>query len=498
MVMADYRNIERPQKIKDLFFYFQKNEILLYLFLHNSILLPVEDCIKKDRGLANVSFREGNFVVEYDKGMFDLMTREQIYYVLLHEAFHVFKEHLQYELRFVGRNNPKLLNISMDCVINEDIEKITEHNSKHIHTLLVPRKPTVINPCMLELEFKKKYKEPQWTTEIVYDWYLEKAKSQAKKNKRDYLKEGSFCRIKKSGDPNDDKYGIILKEKKDGTYDVETRNKEEIFEEIYKLPKTTDPGERSTGNYTLDELIPLLFPTKNDLSNYVFVDCDADFEVFMPDFGSFEKNNETNLEKVSEEQRVLVNRILEEARQIKRMNKKSFSQEGSGHAFFNKIDELYSKNLVNWKAAIRRKIDYFIIKENSSKAEYRSSYLTYLRNPRSKYGILSKHIIEHKSTFAPNILLSIDVSGSIFCSQNELKLFFSEIESLSKWLATIDGNIFTFQWDTSVTMGLELYQPGDWKKIKHGKKKIKGGGGTTPSVAFKYLNSIFQKEKIII
>ena len=162
---------------------------------------------------------------------------------------------------------------------------------------------------------------------------------------------------------------------------------------------------------------------------------------------------------------------------------------------FNNIDELYSKNLVNWKAKIRRKIDYFIVKETSSKNEYKKSYITYLRNPRSRYGIISKHLIEEKSKFAPNVILSIDTSGSIFSSENDLKLFFSEIENISKWLKTLDGRVFTFQWDTNITNRLEVYSPGDWKKIKHGKKEIKGGGGTTPRIAFEYLESIFKRSK---
>ena len=323
---------EKPQKIKDLYFHFQKNEILLYLFLHNSILIPC-DTLRNKRGLANVSFRSDRFVIEYDRDMFEKMSREQIYYVLLHEAFHVFKLHLQFLQRFRGREIFSILNTSMDCAINEGIEEIIEKNKKYDNTLLVPKKPTLTPPCLLPKPFKKKYKRHEWTTEIIYDWILEETKKQSKLMKKMFLKVGIFCKIRKLEDPNDNKYGIITKENSNETYELETRTEEEVLEALLDLPKKAEPEERFTGTYTEDELIPVVLSSDFKCSSTI-PSLDPDFEIVHSELGSFEKSSSGNFEKINEQQSVTLNRILEEARQIKRMNKKSFSQEGSGHAFF--------------------------------------------------------------------------------------------------------------------------------------------------------------------
>ena len=57
------------------------------------------------------------------------------------------------------------------------------------------------------------------------------------------------------------------------------------------------------------------------------------------------------------------------------------------------------------------------------------------------------------------------------------------------------GSILTLQWGTEITEGLTEYKEKDWKKFAEGKRKVLGGGGTTPEIVFDYLEKVFTKKK---
>ena len=484
---------ERPQKIKDLLYYFQNKEILLYLFLINCKLIP-DETIHKEWSLANVSFQDGNFVLRYNEERFEEMTREEIYFVLLHEAFHVFKLHLTLRDRFKGRDNFELLNLAMDAVINEEIKEIAGKNNEEEHKLLIPKIETFPVFYMPD-EFKKKFPKDKHTTEIVYDFLLENGPKLG--NPKDLLVKGGFCKVVKPGDKNDGDYGQIMKIDGNGDCDVDILGKDEIIDRILNPNKDAKNNPTSKGNYSKEELIPVIPGVEGQKFKNPGEKA-AEIEVVMPDIGSFKRSEEEgDGGNAADEYRseTMLKKMVEEAKQLKKLEDKDHSSTGSGNFLYEKINELYSKKLINWKSLLRRNVDLFIVKEKANDKKYKKSYITYLRNPKSRYGILYKHLLKEKNNFAPYVILAIDTSGSIFMSENELKLFFTEIENLSRWLETMKGKVLTVQWDTTITERLTAYRTGDWKKISHGKKNIVGGGGTDPTSVFKYLEKIFQKNE---
>ena len=488
------------EKLEDLMFYFQKNEILLYLFLSTCQKIPTR-VNRLSNGMpfiAAVSFNVDRFILIYNIDAFAEMTREQIYFVLIHEAFHAFRLHCSMRFRFKGRDHPLLLNVAMDGVINEDILEIKKEREKETHKYLLP--DMLESGVLFEEEYRKKTSKDKRTTENYYDWLEEKANSAYKKSKEQLLAPGSYVKDEEGN------YGKIIKKKEDGTFEVEKKSLEEIFDEVDGKNKQKgkqgqdqqgqDQQGQESGNYHSNELTPVI-PIKSNGSNLksnLGNTVSGNAEVIMKDIGMVKPSEDEKGQKAESNAEVLLKNLVEEAKNIQK-HQKDYSPDGSGNNFFTRIEELYKKSVVNWRAILRRKIDYFMVREKSSRKIQKKSYITWLRNPRSRYGILSKHFIDSNDNFSPYMIVAIDTSGSIFCSDNELRLFFTEIDSISKWLNTMGGKVFTLQWDTEITEEITPYIHGDWKKIREKQKKIIGGGGTDPSCIFKYLEKQFIKHK---
>jgi predicted metal-dependent peptidase len=91
-----------------------------------------------------------------------------------------------------------------------------------------------------------------------------------------------------------------------------------------------------------------------------------------------------------------------------------------------------------------------------------------------------------KKKESPQWYVGIDTSGSV--SNNDLAMFFGEIESIAK-----NGKIHLLQCDTELTDS-GIYKKGSWNKIE-----IKGRGGTELSPFFKYMiDNKVDKSKLII
>jgi predicted metal-dependent peptidase len=227
-----------------------------------------------------------------------------------------------------------------------------------------------------------------------------------------------------------------------------------------------------------ENLIPVVSYGKN--KGVINVEDNEEIIVLNPD-AHFDEDKE-NIE-----QKIIAEKIFEKAKEMQRnINKRGGKGSGS---LFSQIEELY-KPKVNWKKEINKLLNVYY-SNNCNLTKEKPSFITYPWNPKSRYGILCKHRIEEIQNIQKYIIIAIDTSGSIFFDKEEVKTFFSEMESLAKWLSfSKEGKIFTVQWDYDVVEGLKEYEKGNWKNFK-----LKGGGGTRPHSVFNYLSKIYLDKK---
>ena len=450
----------RPDKISKLAIYTQVHEPLLYLFIINADFVEDDGTVLGKLGYAGVGMKNKRIVFYYRPRMLDL-SREELYFLMLHEAFHIFKKHLV-NYKDLWEENSIILNMAQDTVINEELARW-------------PRSVAGITPklmpfvCLADAEYKQKYSKlgnQAYTTRRLYDYLINK-----KITKEDLLKNGSYVRIKDT-----DKYGQITDDPNNGEngfYYVDTMSKEEFEQKIMgeelnrKLSKT---------KFHKDVLIPIVRGGVEGNSKEV------DFEVEIIDpIDTHIENSE--VEDIDME--VLAKKIFEQAKDME-SNRKSAGIGGGN--FLNNIKELY-KSKVNWKKELNKHLNVYY-SNNCKAVTTKPSFVTYPWNPKSRYGILCKHTIEEIGNKQKIIIIAIDTSGSVFYNKKEMATFFTEIEALAKWFEfTREGTVLSIQWDGQVEEGLQVYQKNDWKKFG-----LKGGGGTVPHALFKYFTDTFEEK----
>ncbi len=451
----------RPEKISKLAMFAQVNEPLVYLFIINSDFILDDECkFLPQYALAGVMVKNKRILFFYKSEILEL-DRETLFFVILHEAFHIFKKHLERHGDLI-KENPIILNMAQDTVINEEIADWPVSNTK------TDIKPKLLENIMrAEKEFfdlHQKLGKEALTTRRVYDYLINK-----KIKKEDLLKPGSFARIKGT-----ETYGKIDSINKDGTYRVEEMSKED-FEKAVNGGKSKT--QHSKGNYTSDELIPVV--RGGSYSNGV----EVDFEVEAID--SFDVHfKQEEIDDI--EQEVLAKKMFEQAKEMERQTKHTA---GNTAGNFSKIIEELYKPKVNWKKELHKNLNLFYSNDCKTKTR-RKSFITYPWNPKSRYGILCKHTIEETSNRQKYVIVATDTSGSVFYDKHEMQNFFTEIEAISKWFEfTKEGIILSVQWDAEIAEGLKKYKKGDWKKFQ-----VKGGGGTVPHSVFNYLTKIYTKK----
>jgi predicted metal-dependent peptidase len=436
-------------------------EPLIYLFIINTDFVPEEKLLERLGGFACVTFKNKRVNFIYDPMIFEKFDVREIYFIVLHEAFHIFKKHLEIYKDF--KCNPILLNISMDAVINNEISGMNvSYNLK----------PEIIKgTAIIPEEYKRENNvlgKDAYTTKRLYYWYLEKAKQKMEELKKQFLKPGSYVHINGT-----DKYGRIESSEK-GNYVIDIMTKEEMFDD---LKQKKNHGKKE--EHKAKDLTPVVFGDSS------YHGEEAEDQTIMNPHENSEEAEENKIET-----EIFTKKLVQKAKEMEKHLPQTAGNEIGG---FTKIVEKLLEPKVNWKSVLFRHLNLFFSR-NASKKENKKSFITYPWNPKSRYGILCKHHIETICKQQSYIILAIDTSGSIFGSQDELEVFFTEIEAMAKWLSfSKSGSVLTIQWDTQIAEPLTEYKHMDWKKFNTGKRKVKGGGGTTPQIVFQYLDKIFVK-----
>ena len=444
----------RPEIISKLAMFLIDKEPLVYLFIINTDFIPREGLYEAG-AYAAVSYKNKRVQFSYDPKIWDKMPAEEIYYLILHEAEHIFKKHLDTE-RWEKSLDPFFLNLAMDSIIDDEL------NSMDVSYNLIPKMP--FGMATIPDEFKFEYHENNYTTKRLYYWYIEKAKQNFEKK---LFRVSQYVHVKGTQD-----YGRIdeILEKK--RYRVVIMNKDQVIEDYKKkemLKKLQDPKQVFKQN----QLIPIVFGD------------DAFHGEGIEDW-TIGKLPETQDDKIEVE--IFTRKLLQQAQEIE---KKLPHVAGDGLGSFTRKIEKILEPKVNWKTILNKHINLYLSKTSSQKGA-KLSYINYLRNPKSNRGILFRYPIETINKLQTYIILAVDTSGSIFYSEQEFEIFFSEIEEMAKWMKfSKSGSILTLQWSTEILEGLTEYKENDWKKFAEGKRKILGGGGTTPEIVFDYFNKIF-------
>jgi len=438
--------MERPEIIGKLATYLQDKEPLIYLFILNSVFIPMDEKTESF-ALAGVEFKNKKIIFHCSKRLFQLKP-EQLYFIILHEAFHIFKKHLE-SLKEIAKEDPITTNVSADAIINNLI--ISANYNYDLKPEQVPG--TIVLPKRFIEENKgNKFGRNGYTTKRLYKWY----KEQEQKRKESLLQVGSYVLTK------DNKLGKITN-KNGNNYEVEERNINDIRKEF----NGENIEKKNTENFSSNDLTPVSFT--NYEKGTIF---GGSIDKHINNYSDYDKN----------EIREFTKRLIQESKKI---NKSA----GNDHnSITKKIEELLEPK-VEWNKILRKHLNIFVTK-NSFVNDTKKSFITYPWNPKSRYGILCKHYIEKKANIQTYFILAIDTSGSIFFNNEELQLFFSEIEAMAKWLKfTKKGQILTLQWDTEIKQKISLYEKDMWKQLP-----ITGGGGTTPEVVFQYLSQIYKKK----
>ena len=430
---------ERPDCISKLAMYLESKEPLIYLFIINSDFIEDDGTILGP-GLAGVKYENRRVKFLYNQTIFDKLTPEELYFLVIHEAFHIFKKHI---LRHHTKDyvNHLLLNIAEDAVINFEICDLTFNYD------LRPKMidGTVSIPQNFTEEFRDLGKDAM-VTERVYHWYMNR-----KMKKEDLLYPGARVKIKSTGE-----YGNISKDLGKGSYEVKK-----------------DDGSKS--NHHKDDLVPVVKVSNSP--NGIPFNPDG-FEVEFEMQGDKHFNSE---EEDGVEEKLFTQKLAKQAREI---SKSAGTENSSG--MLSKVEALL-KPKINWKKELNRRMNIFM-SNNSFLKKRVLSPINYPWNPRSNYDILSSYWITMTQKIQTYIIFAIDTSGSVFYDNFDIENFFTEIDSAAKELEfSRSGSILTIQWDTSISENLKPYRQGDWKKYQ-----LKGGGGTTPKVVFKHLDDIFE------
>ena len=434
----------RPTVISKLAMYLQSKEPLIYLFIINTDFIPDVEGKYLGPFSAGVRYINRRVIFYYKPDFLENLSAKELYFLILHEAFHIFKRHLE---RHNDLENRFLVNYAQDAVINYEIEKLKFSYD------LVPSmiKDSVKIPDEFYYDFKSIGNDAIETNRIYY-WLINNGN---KIKKSDLLKVDSKVKIKSTGE-----YGKI----------TETNKKQKKYE--VKI-------EKKTNWYHEDDLIPVLKAAdcKNGIpSNSNF---EYELEIFQDKHFDHEKENGV-------EEKLFTEKIMRQAKKMESNLPKKLASNNIGN-LISTLEQLF-KPKVNWKRELNKRMNIFY-SENSFVKEKVKNIINYPWNAVSQYGILGKYWIEMVRKLQTYVIFAIDTSGSVFHDKYEMETFFTEIDAAAKELEfNRRGQILTIQWDTKIQTGLKVYSPLDWKKFK-----IEGGGGTSPECVFEYLEKIFKK-----
>lgn len=459
--MENIKIENRPENISKLALFLSDKEPLLYLFIINSDFVPDREGEHIGDFIAGVSFLNRRVVFFYSPEKLAKMPAEELFFLVIHEADHIFKKHID---RGKKLKNHTLANIAEDMIINEEINSTTFSCSG----VLAPKMPPF--GCVIPEKFKSEFHKlgkDAFVSERLYNWLANQ-----KVSKKQLLSVGSYVRIKGS-----DSYGRIDEITKDGEYKVSEMSKNEMLEEM-------NGGEKKNGKkgtYTEDELIPVVAGSSSGFG------LEGDFEV--ESFGNIDAHpNKEMSESDKVDSEVFSKKLVKQAREAESKMKLQKNAGTGSSSYLSKIEGLL-KSRVSWKKELNKRLNLFV-SDNKGEMGRKNSIINYPWNPKSRYGILCKHTIETLIKKQAHVIFAIDTSGSCFFDKYEIESFFTEIEAVNKEFAfSKKGRLLTIQWDYEVVEGLKEYKKNDWKKYA-----LRGGGGTNPESVFKYIDKIYQKK----
>jgi len=470
--------MERPEKITKLAFYLMDKEPLFYLFIINTDFIKVDKLQYSE--YCGVAYKDGRVIMYYTQKFIDLPIRK-IYFIIIHEAYHIFKRHLIIH-KELEKINQMLLNITEDCIINTEITTSTFNGIK----------PDVsgLDIYYVPYNYTKKYYKlgkDAYVTPRLFNWFLKEANEDKDQNKINVIK--TINRYVK--DPDTGKYGIITNysysdEVEVAEYDSDViKSAEDLFNQE-KIDRASIKYEKAD----INKLIPI-YNNSSDFSYRQAFDKIFEKHGFSDDHSTLSKNEQQKEETENDiiSQKLFAEKLIKQAKEMKVNLTSSNKTAGaeSGHSIFSKFEKLLEPE-IEWRKVLNKYINRYKSDTSSLDFKKKKSIITYLMNAKSRYGFIFPHYIKEKDKMQRYVFIAIDTSGSCFYDSYDMKRFFTEIDALSEELSfNNSGKIFLLQWDYYITSELMEYQKGDWKNIK-----IYGGGGTSPKCVFDYIKTTFK------
>ena len=465
---------ERPERISKMAFYLIDKEPLIYLFIINSDFIPDPEGKVIGRHFAGVVFDKDRVKFFYRPELIEKMPREELYFLIVHEAFHIFKKHTT---RHKDLDDFDVRNIAEDAVINYEINQATftgAFSPKQIEgTVSVPHEFTSAH---------YKLGADAIETHRIYHWIKQKQKEQYENM---MFQPGNYIKMKGKEGKSEKPYGKIENySNKNDERIIKRMSKDELIEDVFgqggkKKDKNPQTESQKTSNMT-----PV---STGQTINSGFMPGKGQ-EIISLDYHHQNGKDEKEAEEADVERNFFSDKIVNQAEKMEeKMNIQKSAGSGKG-SLISRLKEL-NKPKINWKKELSRNINKFLSK-NSFLHQPVPSFINYAWNPRSRYGVLGKYPIMQKKNLQTYMIFAVDTSGSVFASRDELEKLFTEVDAASKQLEfTNKGHVLTLQWDWDIAEELKVYKAGDWKSFN-----VKGGGGTSPRCIFKYLDKTF-KEK---
>lgn len=455
--------MDRPEKISKLAYYLMDKEPLFYLFIINTDFILDEKCFGSD--YAGVTYKDGRVHFHYTTKFLGLPIK-QMYFVLIHEAYHIFKKHMMVHTDLY-KKNPLLANIAEDAIINTEI----------LESKFNGLGPDVkgLDPYFIPDDFKSDYKslgKDAYVSPRLFAWYNRDKNKEI--SKRDVLNTVKTCKDIKTGN-----YGRIEYNDPDDTFTVKEYNSLEDM--INKSDKYSVRQKVS-----IDDLIPVFINSGGESFIQGRYDGPSEQFGFSDSHEQLYESNDEMPDAIS--QQVFVEKIVKQAREMTDNNPQlsRAAGKGRGNSILDNLEKLI-KPEVSWKKIFKQNINLYYSNNSISKTK-KKSIITYLMNAKSRYGMLFRHWIKVKDKLQKYVFVAVDTSGSCFSDRYDMERFFSEIDSIAEELKfSNSGRVFVMQWDWNVASEWKEYHKEDWKKFK-----IKGGGGTNPNVVFDYMRRIFK------
>lgn len=445
--------VEIPDFFYSLAVYLYMREPLISIFLINCNYILDEDGLYLKDGLVGVINKTNKTYLFFKSELFFRYSKEELFFIVLHEAEHVFKRHIdinkkQYE------TNPLVSNLSEDCIINSEIREIEFNEIKPTPPagcFFVPTTYKIENRDQVKLGF---------SSQKLFSWFIEKNKcfNESFDEKSNRSLPFYFMVQEKIGNIFGDFYRAKISNGKMIIQQSETivlKNIEE-FDKSYVM--YLDPTDLRFGI------------ERKWLRNYYFKET----HLSEKEEDDFFNNNDS-----SDDRQITIQKMIYLAEQISLDKNNHFGKSNYLIKTKEKINDLG----IDWRKKLNKNINNYVSK-NKSRKKIIKSYFSWLKNPKSNYDIIAKANRIKKEKLSPFVFVGIDTSATVANDQDLMSSIFGELHRLNNFLKfNLKGKVLMFQWAEKIIKMPEEFNINI---------EIIGGGGTNPD-CFKEL--IKNKEK---